>query len=82
MLRLSRVLTVAVFALCSAAFAASRVQPVPVPQELRSDAFTVTVNAKPVDVAHAAANYDFVNFDITGPVTVAITATENHSMPD
>ncbi len=75
-MRLSRVLTVAVFALCSAAFAASRVQPVPVPQELRSDAFTVTVNAKPVDVAHAAANYDFVNFDITGPVTVAITATE------
>jgi hypothetical protein len=56
--------------------AAPRVQPVPVPPELRSTAFTVTVNDQHVDVAHAAANYDFVNFDITGPVTIAITATE------
>lgn len=66
----------AVLALPSAAFAASRVQPVPVPQELRSNAFTVTVNGQPVGVAHAAASYDFVNFDITGPVEVAITAAE------
>jgi hypothetical protein len=29
-----------------------------------------------VDVAHAAASYDFVSFDITGAVTVAITAAE------
>jgi hypothetical protein len=41
-----------------------------------SSAFTVTVDNKPVDVAHAAASYDFVNFDITGPVTVSITAAE------
>lgn len=63
-------------ALTGAAGAAPRVQPVAVPQELRSTAFTVKVNDEPVDVAHAAANYDFVNFDITGPVTIAITATE------
>jgi hypothetical protein len=49
---------------------------VPVPQEMRSDAFTVTVNGQNVDVAHAAASFDFVSFDITGPVTVAITASE------
>lgn len=58
------------------ALAASHVQPVPVPAEMRSNAFTVTVDGKPVDVAHAAANYSFVNFDITGPVTVEITAAE------
>ena len=29
-----------------------------------------------VDVAHAAASYEFVSFDITGPVDVAITAAE------
>ncbi|WP_348263735.1 PA14 domain-containing protein [Telmatobacter sp. DSM 110680] len=66
----------AFFAFSGVVFAASRVQPVPVPQEMRSSAFTVTVNNQPVDVAHAAASYDFVNFDVTGPVTVAITATE------
>ena len=56
--------------------AASHVRPVPVPPEMRSNAFTVMVDGKPVEVAHAAANYSFVNFDITGPVTVEITAAE------
>ena len=73
-----------VFARCSwpflllpaAAHAASRVQAAPVPAEMRSTAFTVTVNGQPVDVAHAAASYEFVSFDITGPVDVAITAAE------
>jgi hypothetical protein len=60
----------------AALFAASRVQPVPVPPEMRSSSFTVTVNGKPVDVAHAAASYDFASFDITGPVSVEITADE------
>ena len=58
------------------AVAAPRVQPVPVPPEMRSSAFTVTVNGKPIDVAHVAASYDFVNFDITGPVDIAITAAD------
>jgi PA14 domain/PKD domain len=43
---------------------------------MRSAAFTVTVNGQPVDVAHAAASYEFVSFDITGPVDIAITAAE------
>jgi hypothetical protein len=43
---------------------------------MRSTAFTVTVNGKPVDVAHAASSYEFVSFDVTGPVDVAITAAE------
>ena len=45
---------------------------------MRSIAFTVTVNGKPVDVAHAAANYEYVSFDITGAVSVEITAAEPH----
>ena len=67
-------LLAACVALSSAALAAPRVQPVPVPPEMRSSDFTVTVDGKPVDVAHAAASYSFVNFDITEPVDVAITA--------
>ena len=66
-----RTLLVAVLALPAAVHAASRVQAAPVPAEMRSTAFTVTVNGQPVDVAHAAASYEFVSFDVTGPVDVA-----------
>jgi hypothetical protein len=71
-----RPLLALLLALPVAAQAASRVDAVPVPPEMRSSAFTVKVNGQPVDVAHAAASYDFVSFDITGPVTVEITADE------
>ena len=54
----------------------ARVEPVPVPQDLRSAQFSVQVNGKPVDTVHAAANYDYVSVESTGPVTMAITATE------
>ena len=43
---------------------------------MRSTAFTVRVNGVPVDVAHAAASYEYVNFNVTGPVQVEITAAE------
>ncbi len=59
-----------------AAHAASRVQAASVPSEMRSTAFTVKVNGHPVDVAHAAASYEYVSFDITGPVSVEITAAQ------
>jgi hypothetical protein len=71
-----RSLFIAVLALPIAVHAASRIQAAPVPQELKSTAFTVTVSGKPVDVAHAAASYDWVSFDITGPVDIAIAAAE------
>ena len=71
-----RSLLVASLGFSVAAHAASHVYPVPVPEEMRSTAFTVTVNGTVVNVAHAAASYEFVNFDITGPVDVAITAAE------
>ena len=71
-----RSLLVVLLALPVAAHAASRVQAAPVPAEMRSTAFTVTVNGQTVDVAHAAASYEFVSFDVTGPVDVAITAAQ------
>jgi hypothetical protein len=43
---------------------------------MKSTAFSVTVNGQPVDAAHAAASYDWVSFDITGPVDIAVTADE------
>jgi len=41
---------------------------------MRSSFFTVTVNKRNVDVAHAASNYDFVSFDATAPAELSITA--------
>jgi hypothetical protein len=43
---------------------------------MRSSAFTVSVNGIAVNVAHAAASYEFVSFDVSGPVDVAITAAQ------
>jgi hypothetical protein len=71
-----RSLLVAVLVLPAIAQAASRVQAAAVPAEMRTTDFTVSVNGQAVDVAHAATNYEFVSFDVTGPVDVAITATE------
>jgi PA14 domain len=71
-----RSLLVALLVLPIAAHAATRIQAAPVPPELKSIAFTVTVNGQPVDVAHAAASYEWVTFDTLGPVDIAITASE------
>ena len=65
-----------IFAFPALLQAAPHIYPVPVPQELRSTAFTLTVNGKPVDVAHAAASYDFANFDITSAVDIEIPAAD------
>jgi len=72
-----RSLLVAFLVLSITAHAATRIQAAPVPPELKSAAFTVTVNGQPVDVAHAAASYDWVSFDTLGPVDIAITADES-----
>lgn len=55
----------------------TRVESAPVPAELKSDAFTVTVNGAPIGAVHAAANLHYASFDFTGgPVEIAITAAE------
>jgi hypothetical protein len=71
-----RTLIVAVLTLPVAAQAASRIQAAPVPVEMRATNFTVRVNGQAVDVAHAAASYEYVSFDVTGPANVEITAAE------
>lgn len=53
-----------------------RVFSAPVPPEMRSSAFSITVNGQPVGVAHAANSYDYASFDATGQVIVEITAAE------
>ncbi len=69
-----RSLLFAVFALSTAAPAATRVLAPPVPPEMRTSDFAVEVNGLRVDVAYAASNYDYVNFGITGPAEITITA--------
>jgi hypothetical protein len=71
-----RALFLALLLTPSTVHAATRIYAAAVPEETRSTAFTVTVNGKPVDAAHAAASYEIVNFDTTGPADIAITAAE------
>ena len=76
-MKMQRIFTLLIsFMLWQSAFAATKVDAPPVPAEMRSTSFTVTVNGHPVDVAHAATNYDFVSFDANGPVEVSITASD------
>ena len=46
----------------------------PVPEEIRSDRFLVTIDGQAASFAHAAANYYFLNFDLQGKAVIAITA--------
>ena len=71
-----RALLLVLLAFPAAVHAVTRVEAAPVPEEMRSTAFTVAVNGHPVDVAHAAASYEFTSFDVTGPAEIAVTAAE------
>ena len=73
----SNSLSLLLLTLGAASTANARVTPVPVPQEMRSSDFAVAVNGKSVDVAHAAATYDYVSLDATGPIKISITAAED-----
>jgi hypothetical protein len=65
-----RVLPLALFA--TVAFA--RVTIFPLPPEIQSDHFAVTIDGRPAPVAHAASNYYFVSFELQGAATISITA--------
>jgi hypothetical protein len=75
-MRLSPTLVLLAILPASCLYAAPRAVPVPVPPELRSTAYAVTLNGKPMDVAHAAASYDYLNIEASGAVKLAITAKE------
>ncbi len=66
------------FAAACAGRSAAQVEAAPVPPEMRTGFFAVTVANQRVDVAHAASNYEFVSFDTTGPVEIRITAADPH----
>jgi hypothetical protein len=50
----------------------------PIPQEIRSEHYVVTINGKKTPVVHASSNYYLLNFDTAGPVTVSVTASDPH----
>ncbi len=56
------------------AVAQAKVSIAPVPDEIRTNRFTVTIDGHPAAFSHAAANYYFLNFDLKGKAKIAITA--------
>ncbi len=50
----------------------------PVPAEVSSNHFRVTVNGRSSNVLHAATGYYLLNFSTSGPVTVTVTAHDPH----
>jgi hypothetical protein len=69
-----RKVTVFVCVLLLAAAACAKVTIAPVPEEIRSDRFIVTIDGHPASFSHAAANYYFLNFDLKGKAKITITA--------
>ncbi len=61
---------------CARALLASPLPPIP--KEVRSSHFIVSVNGRPSPVLHAASNYYLLNFDISGPAVVSVTAGDPH----
>ncbi|NYF90229.1 hypothetical protein RBB79_11625 [Tunturiibacter empetritectus] len=50
----------------------------PVPAEVSSSHFRVSLNGQSTDVLHAATGYYLLNFDTSGPVHVSVTADDPH----
>jgi hypothetical protein len=73
-----RTLVAVVFVLTGVAHAASGIEAAPVPPEMRSSFFAVEINRQRIDVAQAATNYEYINFDMTGPAEISITAADPH----
>ncbi len=64
--------------LCVYAHPATRVAIAPIPDEIRTDYFLVTVNGHETPVVHAASSYYLLNFDLDGPATISIRAADAH----
>ena len=73
-----RTLFLLFFAAVWAGRAAAQIETAPVPSEMRTSFFAITVANQRVDVAHAASDYEFVSFDLTGPAEISITAADPH----
>ncbi|HEX4311222.1 MAG TPA: hypothetical protein VHZ25_14410 [Acidobacteriaceae bacterium] len=75
-----RIVRVLFFLLLSSSplLAATRVGIAPIPDEVRTDYFVVTINGRATPVVHAASSYYLLNFDLDGPATVSIRAVDAH----
>ncbi|MFP5229731.1 MAG: hypothetical protein ACLGXA_19125 [Acidobacteriota bacterium] len=63
---------------CAPSFAASRVSIAPIPEDVRSEQFIVTIDGRTTPVVHAASSYSLLNFDLDGPATVSVRAADPH----
>ncbi|MGC2583865.1 MAG: hypothetical protein WA399_17305, partial [Acidobacteriaceae bacterium] len=60
----------------ASAFAAVSIAPIPA--EVSSDFFTVTINGHTSPVVDAVSSYYLLNFDLDGPATVSVRAADPH----
>jgi hypothetical protein len=58
--------------------ASAQVRVYPIPREVRSTHYIVTLDGQTTPVVHAASDYYLLNFDTAGPVTVKVTAADPH----
>jgi hypothetical protein len=63
---------------CAQALAATHVAIAPIPAEVRTDYFVVTIDERATPVVHAASSYYLLNFDVDGPATVSVRAADAH----
>jgi hypothetical protein len=56
--------------------AATHVGLAPIPAEVRSDYFAVSINGRETPVVHAASSYYLLNFDVDGPATISVRAPD------
>ena len=70
-------LLVALFS-CSAMASPTHVKLYPLPAEVSSTHFRVSINGAGSDVMQAASNYYLLNFDTDGPVRISVTADDPH----
>jgi hypothetical protein len=63
---------------CAPVFGATHVEIAPIPAEVRTDYFVVTINGRATPVVHAASSYYLLNFDLDGPAVVSIRAADAH----
>lgn len=63
---------------CISASAATHVGIAAIPDVVRSNYFTITINGHPSPVVLAASSYYLLNFDLDGPATVSIRAIDAH----
>jgi hypothetical protein len=69
---------VACIGCCFATPALAVVSISPIPAEVRSDYFTVTINGQTSPVVDAVSSYYLLNFDLDGPATVSVRAADPH----